>query len=220
MTGMQTDRLFSSADRAAIEAAVAAAEGKTSGEIVPYVVERSDDYATSPWKGAALGALLGPMAAFAVYRWGSIWGFSPEVWIALPAPIGGALGYLLALLPPLRRALAGEHLLDARARRRAAAAFLDQEIFRTRQRTGILLFISLFERRVVLLADTGIHQAVQEGAWEEITGKLARGIREGRTGPALVEAIGACGELLKSHGVERQSDDQDELPNALRLEKE
>jgi putative membrane protein len=220
MAAMDTDRLFTPADRAAIEAAVAAAEGRTSGEIVPYVVERSDDYATSPWKGAALGALLGPMAAFALYRWGSIWGVAPELWIGLPAPLGGAIGYLLSLLPPVRRALAGEPTLDARARRRAAAAFLDQEVFRTRHRTGILLFISLFERRVVLLADAGIHQSVQDGAWEEITRKLARGIRERRTGPALVEAIGACGELLANHGVARQADDQDELANALRLEKE
>lgn len=220
---MEPDRissLFSQADRDAIQAAVREAEARSSGEIVPYVVGRSDDYQNALWKGAALGALLGPMAALAIHRWSNVWGIPLGIWIALPAPLGGAIGYLLALLDPLRRWLAGEHALDARARRRAAGAFLEQEVFRTRQRTGILLFVSLFERRVVLLADSGIHQKVEEGAWEEITRRLAGGIRSGRPGPALIEAIRACGELLERHGVERQADDQDELSNELRLERE
>jgi putative membrane protein len=217
---MEPDRFFSQADLDAIQAAVREAEARTSGEIVPYVVERSDEYQNALWKGAALGALLGPMAALAIYRWSNVWGIPIGIWIALPAPVGGAIGYLLSLLHPVRRWMTGEETLDLRARRRAAVAFIDQEVFRTRHRTGILLFVSLFERRVVLLADSGIHQKVEEGAWEAITRRLAGGIRSGRPGPALIEAIRACGELLERHGVERQADDQDELSNELRRERE
>ncbi|HSU80862.1 MAG TPA: hypothetical protein VLR69_00520 [Thermoanaerobaculia bacterium] len=217
---MEPDRFFSQADLDAIQAAVQEAEGRTSGEIVPYVVERSDPYQNALWKGAALGALLGPMAALAIYRWTNVWGWPLEAWMVLPAPLGGAVGYLLALLQPVRRWMAGEHILDLRARRRAAVAFLDQEVFRTRDRTGILLFVSLFERRVVLLADSGIHQKVEEGAWEAITGKLAQGIRSGRPAPALLEAIRACGDLLQRHGVEIKADDTDELSDELRRERE
>ncbi|HEY3571349.1 MAG TPA: hypothetical protein VGP73_25715 [Thermoanaerobaculia bacterium] len=217
---MEPDRFFSQADLDTIQAAVREAEARTSGEIVPYVVERSDPYQNALWKGAALGALLGPMVALAIYRWSTFWGWPFEAWIVLPAPLGGAVGYLLALIDPVRRWMAGEHTLDARARRRAAVAFLDQEVFRTRDRTGILLFLSLFERRVVLLADSGIHQKVEEGAWEAISGRLAQGIRSGRPGPALIEAIRACGELLERHGVERRADDTDELSDELRRERE
>jgi putative membrane protein len=213
---MEPDRFFSQADLDAILAAVREAEARTSGEIVPYVVERSDEYQNAIWKGAALGALLGPMVALAIYRWSNVWGIPIGVWIALPAPVGGGIGYLLSLLDPVRRWMAGDETLDLRARRRAAAAFLEQEVFQTRHRTGILLFVSLFERRVVLLADSGIHQKVEEGAWDAITRRLAAGIRSGRPGPAMIEAIRACGELLERHGVERQADDQDELPNELR----
>jgi putative membrane protein len=217
---METDRFFSPADLETIRTAVQEAEARTSGEIVPYVVERSDEYSTAAWKGAALGALLGPAVALALHRWTDVWGWPLEIWIVLPALLGGAAGYLLALLPPVRRWMVGEPLLDARARRRAAAAFLEAEVFGTRERTGILLFVSLFERRVVLLADSGIHQKVEEKAWEEITQRLARGIREGRPGPAMVEAIRACGELLERHGVERRTDDRDELSNDLRRERD
>jgi putative membrane protein len=217
---MEPDRFFNQADLDAVQAAVREAEARTSGEIVPYVVERSDPYQNAIWKGAALGALLGPMAALAIYLWTDVWGWPLGLWIALPAPLGGAIGYLLALIAPVRRWMAGEHTLDARARRRAAVAFLEQEVFRTRDRTGILLFVSLFERRVVLLADSGIHQKVEEGDWETITRKLAKGIRSGRPGPALVEAIRACGELLERHSVERRADDTDELSDELRRERE
>ena len=218
---MTPDRFFSQADLDAIQAAVREAEARTSGEIVPYVVERSDEYSSAAWKGAALGALLAPLVALVVHQWSSIWGIPLAWWMALPAPVGGALGYLLTeWLPPVRRWMVGEHVIERRARLRAAAAFLEQEVFRTRERTGILLFLSLFERRVVLLADSGIHQKVEEGEWEGITRRLAEGIRNGRSGPALVEAIRACGELLERHGVERRVDDEDELPNELRQERE
>jgi putative membrane protein len=213
---MTSDRFFSQADLDAIRAAVGEAEARTSGEIVPYVVDESDDYSNAAWKGAALGALLAPLVALAVHRWTSIWGIPLAYWIALPALVGGAVGYLLALVPPVRRWMAGDELLDARARRRAAVAFLEQEVFRTGDRTGILLFVSLFERRVVLLADSGIHQKVEQGQWEEITRRLAGEIRGGRTGPAMVEAIRACGELLARHKVEIRADDRNELSDELR----
>ncbi|HEV8580765.1 MAG TPA: hypothetical protein VGX68_16995 [Thermoanaerobaculia bacterium] len=218
---MTPDRLFNQADLEAIQSAVREAEARTSGEIVPYVVERSDEYPSAAWKGAALGALLAPLVALAVHLWSSVWGIPLAWWIALPAPVGAAVGYLLTSgLPPVRRWMAGEESLEMRARRRAAVAFLEQEVFRTRDRTGILLFLSLFEQRVVLLADSGIHQKVEEGRWEAITHDVAEGIRSGRPGPALVEAIRACGELLERHGVERRTDDQDELSNELRQERE
>jgi len=218
---MDSDKFFSEADLEAIRATVREAESRTSGEIVPFVVDRSDEYSSAAWKGAALGALLAPLVAFAIYRWTSVWGIPMEYWIALPAPIGGAAAYLVAaFLPPVRRWLTGEHVLEARVRRRAAAAFLEQEVFLTENRTGILLFVSLFERRVVLLADSGIHQKVEEGQWESITRRLAAEIRHGRPGPALVEAIRECGEVLARHHVEIQTDDRNELSDELRREKE
>jgi putative membrane protein len=218
---MTPDRFFTPADLDAVRAAVREAEERTAGEIVPHVVERSDEYPGAAWKGAALGAFLAPFAAAAVYRWSSIWGVPLLYWILLPPLVGGAVGYFVtAFLPPLRRFMAGEEMLEARTRRRAAEAFVRQEVFRTRDRTGILLFLSLFEHRVVLLADSGIHEKVEVERWEAITGRVAQGIRRGQPGPALVEAIRECGEILERHGVARRADDRDELANELRRERE
>ncbi|HKV07870.1 MAG TPA: hypothetical protein VJ725_07025 [Thermoanaerobaculia bacterium] len=214
---MDPNRLFSQADLDAVQAAVREAEARTSGEIVPYVVEHSDEYPSAAWKGAALGALLGPLVAVAIYEWGGYWGVYVPAWIVFPALVGGGLGYLLTvLLPPVRRWMAGEEVLEERSRRRAAAAFLEQEVFRTRDRTGILLFLSLFEHRAIVLGDTGINQKVKQEEWDGLVKRLAQGIRAGRPGAALVEAIRECGPLLERQGVAIRIDDQNELSDELR----
>lgn len=214
---MDIHSLFSDADLEAVKAAVREAEGRTSGEIVPYVVAASDEYPSAAWKGAALGALLGPLVAVAFYEWLGLWGVYVPLWITFPAMLGGGAGYLLtAWLPPVRRWMAGDEVLDLRARRRAEVAFLEEEVFRTRDRTGILLFLSLFEHRVVVLGDTGINQKVKQEEWDGIAAKLAAGIRAGRSGAALLEAIGECGHLLERRGVALQPGDVNELSDELR----
>ena len=208
---------FTDADLAAIRAAVATAEAGTSGEIVPYVVAASDEYESATWKGAVFGALTGSLAGWAVHRWGGLWGTHLLFWMLLPSLGGAALGFLAAaLLPPIRRTLAGAELLDLRTRRRAQIAFLEEEVFETRERTGILLFLSLFERRVVVLGDAGINRKVQPAEWDGVVGLAVAGLRRGRPGDAVVAAVEECGRLLARRGVERRGDDFDELADDLR----
>lgn len=198
-----------------MRAAVAEAERGTSGEIVPYLVPASDDYSGAAWKGAALGALAAALAAWALHRLGDFWGASRFLWMVAPPAAGAALGYLAAHLPPLRRFLAGRHAIERRVGERAAQAFLEQEVFRTRDRTGILLFLSLFERRVVVLGDSGIHQKVGPGEWEAVVGHVVSGLSRNPTA-ALVAAIRECGEILARHGLPPRPDDKNELPDELR----
>src|SRR5215212_4856765 len=79
------------ADLEAIRAAVAEAEQKTSGEIVPYLVEESDGYPSALWKGTALGAFAGALVAEAIFFLVDLWNLTP-LWIAAPTAVGGALG--------------------------------------------------------------------------------------------------------------------------------
>lgn len=214
---MASQLFFSETDLEAVRKAVAEAEARTSGEIVPYVVDASDAYPGALWKGAALGAFAGPLLAEGIYFLGNFWGGLLPLWIALPAAAGGAVGYLLtAYVPVIKRWMAGDDLLDLRTRQRAEMAFLEQEVFRTRERTGILLLVSLFEHRVVVLGDAGINQKVEQGQWDGIVQTIVAGIRARRPGEALVTAIRLCGELLERHGVARQPDDRNELPDELR----
>jgi putative membrane protein len=217
---MGAPSLFTAQEMADIEAAVARAEGSTSGEIVPAVVARSDDYHAAVWKGATLGALGGQLLAGAIYLESGLWGVS-WFWLILPAFLGGAAGFAAtALVPWLRRLLISPDEMDHNVRRRALQAFVDHEVFTTRDRTGVLLFLSLYERRVVVLGDTGINAKVRSEEWDGIVAGVVAGIKAGTPGRAMVEAIGRCGELLSRDGLARRADDTNELPDALQVERE
>jgi putative membrane protein len=217
---MRPEDFFSAEDEAAIEAAVREAEATTAGEIVPYAVGRSDTYVSAVWKAAVVGAVAVSVAAALVYEVGRFWGALLPLWIALPPGGGAALGFLAAtVFPSLRRRLVPPELMELRVRQRALAAFVTEEVFSTRERTGILIFLSLFEHRVLVLGDTGIGARVAPAQWTEIADGIAAGIRAGRPGEALAEGIRRCARLLAER-VERRSDDTDELGNRLRTAEE
>ena len=85
MSRKNLEGLFSTADQEAIREAVARAEARTAGEVVPYVVAASGGYAGAPWRGAALGAILTTVGAAIVHTLVGLWGGSPWLWGVLPA---------------------------------------------------------------------------------------------------------------------------------------
>jgi putative membrane protein len=218
---MHVEKFFSAAELQEIEAAVREAEKRTSGEIVPYAVSHSDHYETAPWKGASLGAFAVVVTAGVVRYLGDVWGVPSSVWVMVPALLGGAVGYgAAAAIRPLKLALTGEAKVEHRVRQRAAAAFLENEVFKTRGRTGVLIFLSLYERRVVVLGDAGINAHVEQHEWDAIVAGIVEGIRAGKSGRALAAAIARCGELLDRHGLKIGIDDADELPDQLQMREE
>ncbi len=214
---MKIHRMFSEADLQMIEEATAAAERQTSGEIVPYIVERVDGHGEARWCGATIGALTCSLAAAAAHAVIGPWGAPHLWWIALPPVVGGGLGYALAGLDAIARKLLPQDILEHRVRLRAESAFLQEEVFKTRDRTGVLVFLALFERRAVILGDEGINRAVPQEEWQRLVDDLVAGIRRGRAAESLREVIGRCGELLERFAVARREDDTDELDDAPRL---
>jgi putative membrane protein len=217
---MEIEKFFSASEREQIAAAVQAAEGRTSGEIVTVAVARSDAFAAATWRAATFGALTLVVVAEALHWWLGAWGLASGLWIVLPAGLGAALGFAVSWIPGVRRLVIGREELEREVRQRALQAFVEHEVFDTRERTGVLIFLSLFERRVVVLGDAGINARVEPGEWDAIVAGIVAGIKAGRPGQALVEAIGACGALLQRQGVERRTDDTNELTDGLRLERE
>jgi putative membrane protein len=211
---MPAQPVLSVADREALVRAVRGAEARTSGEIVVDVVESCGGYGHAVWKGTALGALAAGVVAAVVHDLGKFWGGAGWLWGALPTAAGAAAGYSLAFLPAIRRWLATPEALAGRVRDRAAAAFLEHEVFATRERTGILLFVALFEHRVVVLGDRGISARVSDAEWEAVVAPVVEGMRAGRPLPALLAAVERCGALLEQHGFARRADDLNELPDA------
>jgi len=205
---MRVEELIGERGAAAVEAAVRAAELRTSGEIVPVLVERSDDYAELRLGLAAVSAF----AAGALASW-----LAPELahWI-VPTQIGVfALVAAVSGWRPLLRRLVPARLATAHVERAAELAFLEAGVNETRDRTGILIFVSLLEHRVVVLADRGVHAHVPDGTWDAVVALVVAGIRERRAEHGLVEGIRRCGEILAGRFPPR-SDDADELSNRPR----
>ena len=212
------ESMFSRAERDRISAAVVKAESRTSGEIVPFIVGQSDFYEDAEWRGAILFSIVAYCLLVVVREWTALWIPLDVTSIGLVTLAAGALGFLLVkFVPRLKVAFAGKHLVEHRVTQRAAEAFIREEIFNTRDRTGILLFVSLLERKVLVVGDSGIHAKVAQDDWHDIVQRIVRGTRDGRLVDGLVDAIDQCGSLLQKHGVKRRKDDADEISDALRL---
>jgi putative membrane protein len=204
----RVEELLAPEAMAAIEAAVRGAERETSGEIVPVVVERSDSYADVRIGAAAILTLALGGVALAFLPGHSPW-FVPAQLCAFAALCWG-FGWR-----PLLGLVAPNPLFADRVHRAASLAFHEAGLVETRDRTGILIYVSLLEHRVEVLADRGIHQRVREGAWDAVVERVVAGIREQRADEGLIEGIRLCGEILAGN-VPPRADDRDELPNRPR----
>lgn len=203
-----------------VREAVGRAEERTAGEIVPVVVPRSDDYEEAIWRGAGAAVLLTLLVILLTLRfytgWGLGWLFAPwgVALSVLAAGTGGAL--LTRYVYSLQRLLAGSDRLDETVHRRAMQAFVEEEVFDTRDRTGILLFVSLREHRIEVLGDAGINRHVEPHDWAEVVTRIRRGIQNENLTEGLVEAIEMCGQLLEQKGVDVRPDDKNELTDTVR----
>ncbi|MDH7515565.1 MAG: hypothetical protein QHI48_06810 [Bacteroidota bacterium] len=212
------EKLFSAEDRARLAEAVREAERATSGEIVPYVVGRSDSYDEAPWRaGTLLGFLVMAILSGA-------W-VATDLWLPYGLVEAAALtaaGYLVGAAMPIlfpRSAMlfVSPSTVNRRVEERARLAFLEEQVFATRDRTGILIFLSLLEHRVRVIGDNGINAKVRQEEWDGIVDGIIRGMKRGAPAGALHRAIIECGELLSRFGVERKPDDTDELDDTVRI---
>ncbi|MCA9506523.1 MAG: hypothetical protein H6748_10295 [Spirochaetaceae bacterium] len=208
---MKPSELFDEGDRARIEAAVAEAETGTSGEIVVAVERASGSHAAAPWRfavGLAAIVLLG--VGLARPGTGLLEAFGVQA-----IAVGVALG--LGRIDAVRRVFATEAELERAARQAALRAFTENGIRRTRDRTGILIYVTLLEHRVVVLGDEAIDRALgPEESWEEVVALVLDGIRAGRATEGIVAGVRRCGEIL-AHPLPPRADDTNEIVHGLVL---
>lgn len=208
---MKPSRLIDGEARARIESAVRAAEVGTSGEIVVQVVRRSDAFAAAAWRISALLAAL-VLVAVDLIR--------PTLPIAALFALqlaAVALAHLVCLHDAVRRLAVREVELESAAERGALAAFHAGVANRTEGRTGILIYVSLLEHRVVVLGDEAIDRALGPGeTWEEVVALVLAGIRQGTIAEGIIRAVARCGAML-AHPLPRAPHDRDEIVHGLIL---
>jgi uncharacterized membrane protein len=102
---------------------------------------------------------------------------------------------------------------------RAAQVFDKLHMQNTKLRNGVLVYLSIENRKFAILGDAGINAVVPENFWDEIKDKMIAHFREGQFTEGLVEAIQSAGEQLKIH-FPYETDDVNELPDDISFGKE
>jgi len=197
-------KLLTEEDKKAISEAVQKAEATTSGEIVFAVSEASARYHHELLQAS----IVGMAAAAAIY---------------LALPVEHTIGILLwtqlvafalffAILPhlPPRRWIIPKREMDVRVYEAAFLEFYSSGLYRTREANGVLIYLSVFEKRVVVIGDRGIHSKMGTQHWDAVRDRIIEGIKQGRARDGICAAIQGCGEALAKH-FPHQADDVNEL---------
>jgi putative membrane protein len=173
------------------------------------VVDSSDHYPEAEVTG---GVLLGSLLSIwitASYFHSSVWWYVPLSFLLFfPSRL------LFRKVPALKAAFIGFNRKEHTVRLRAVRAFYEKGLYKTRKNTGVLFFISLLERKVRVLADSGIHEKIGQETLDKFARHISRGIKEGRGCDALCEAIQEAGDLLARY-FPITKDDTDELCNTV-----
>jgi putative membrane protein len=195
--------------RKTLAGCVKAIEEKTAAEVVVTVRDRSDTYRhVDVATGTALAALM-----LAVYV------YFPVDFPDAPAPaaivlafVGGVL--LSAAVDPLKRLFVTKAARRRAVRLSARAAFVDQGIGATVARTGILVYVSLFEREVEVVADVGVDVMQMGEAWTSTVAAIEACARAGATPEQLGSALKKLSEPL-AQSMPRRANDVNELPDEV-----
>ncbi len=219
---MNLKQKLSDSDLQRIKAAVTKAEEKISGEIVPVIVERSSDYAIANYKASIIVAAFTFLIMVLLDRYvldeATNTLFYDPAFIFVVVAIGGVVGAALPhFFDGVKRMLVSRSYQDLMTGQSAENAFLEEEVFNTRQRTGIMIFVSFFEHEVIVMADQGISKVVEQKQWDQIVQEIIISIRQGEIIEALERGIQKCGDILLEKGFVKTDDDTNELHNELRV---
>jgi len=189
--------------------AVSVVEKHTDAELVTVLAQRADDYRYVPTLWAAIIALFVP----GLMRLTPFWLDLFEV-----MTIQLLVFVLLALLfriPALLSHLLPKQLKHRYAARLARVQFLEHNLHHTRAETGVLIFVSEFERYVEIVVDRGISQRVSDEVWQKLIDDFVVQVKAGQSLQGFLNCINACSALLTEHVP--ATDQKNELPNRLVL---
>ena len=182
-------------------------EQHTDAELVVVLARQADNYFYIPTLWAALIALVSPGIIMMFPFWLEV---ADVLFVQLVVFLSVAV---LLRTPGLMHLLIPGSVKRWRAENLARRMFLENNLHHTVGETGVLIFVSEAEHYVEIIADRGINDRVEGGAWASMVDNLTRSIRQGKRVEGFCGVVQACGDLLKDHVPKTQ--DKNELPNHL-----
>ncbi len=234
-----SETFFTENEKNAVESAIKEAESNTSGEIVAIVVAKSDLYRDiDVIAGVIFSAMISvlPAEIFHAHSESILKKLIPSmnwltqvpdgmrfmsgltVFIALTVIIYFPAKFLFKKAPSLKRILLSIKRMDEEVRERALRAFHEHGLTDTKDATGVLFLISIFEKRVHILADHGIYSKVRQETLDKYAVSIGEGIASGKGCEALCCAIKDVGDELARY-FPHSADDRNELPDRIVTEK-
>lgn len=206
---LKADRFFSEEERNRIIETTKVVESRTIGEVAVMVVDSSAQYSEAEVTG---GFLLGSLCSFVLtisYFHASLWIYIPMSFVFFFPSL-----FVFKIFPFLKTAFIGPKGMETAVRLRAERAFFEKGLYRTKQNTAVLFFLSLLERRVWVLADKGIYEKIDQEILNRLALTVSQGIKDGRGCDALCLAVKEAGALLAKH-FPVTHDDINELPDKI-----
>ncbi|MCG8344271.1 MAG: hypothetical protein MI685_03790 [Chlorobiales bacterium] len=187
-------KFLSEDDRALIAEKIREAEKRTEGEIVIMVVSSSHHYPLAGIMGGILFGVAGGVSAALLTGLETMWYF-----LGFFLLFFALSNELIKRLFPLKRLFVSRSDMEEEVEEAAIGSFYKKEVYNTKNHTGILIYISLFEHLVWVLGDKGINSRVDRSAWKEITSMITDGIKEKKQVSAICRAIDLCGDVLERY---------------------
>jgi len=208
-------RFLSDQEQEKITQTVREVEQLTSGEILPMVVSQSYTYPMAEVIGGTVLAL--PSALILNHFIGGwLWIGNQNMWLFL-----GLMTICFILFHQvckhmnwLKRLFISQREIAEEVEEAATTSFFREGLYKTRDGTGILIFISVFEHRVWVLGDEGINQKVSKDQWDKIVRIITEGIKQKNQADAICRAVKKAGQILQAH-FPIKPDDRNELKNLI-----
>ena len=184
----------SGAEKERIRQAVQAAEKETSGDIAVMVVDESDRYREAELTGALSFAALLSLALSLGFHYITIWFYIPLACLLFFPGL-----YLFRRFPHMKLAFLGHRRIEEAVRERAVYSFFQKGVHKTEDETGVLIFISLLERKVWILGDGAYTARSGQTSGGPLRKNWSDGIKGDRPLDALCTVIEKCGAESRSH---------------------
>jgi putative membrane protein len=195
------------------KSAVESVEQSSAAEIVVSVQPWSGSYR---WADLAGGSVLAYAGLFFMLFSDVVFSWRAIAANVLVLYVVGAL--VVNLVTPVRLFLAGPKRVHKAVWERACAKFYELGVHRTRDRSGVLVYVSLLEKKCVVLPDVGVLESISDAKWKELAYTVERSVSERGVGSrgvdAFAKSIEAMAPVLGS-ALPRRADDENELPDIV-----
>jgi putative membrane protein len=206
---MLVNALFRPDAKKRVTAAVRDIEALTSAEVVVSVAPTSARYRRVPWVGGTIAGFA--MLLLVLFHPAEVRLAAIPVDVVLAFVAGAVLSSRVA---PVRRLVCGGGVMKEAVRRAARTMFVDRRLTRTKGRTAVLVYVSVFERGVDVVCDVGVEDAVPPASWRSAVERISAAVAASGSGEldAFVGAVRALGPILEK-ALPRRADDENELPD-------